>query len=82
MSKQKLVCTVELDLPDGLAEAHKAQGPLLEMWSQFTQALPDQGIVGVRVDSRVVRMKEPKTKGDAEPKSEDGVQLPPFLKRA
>jgi hypothetical protein len=80
MSKQKLVCTVELDLPDELTAAHKAQGPLLEMWSQFIEALPGQNITGVRTDSRVVRMKEPKAKTEGQPA--EGAELPTFLKRA
>jgi hypothetical protein len=87
MSKSKLVCTVELDLPDNLAEAHKAQGPLLEMWSQFTSALPEQGINGARIDARVVKSKEPKAEKAAGAPTPTGITadasaIPGFLKRA
>lgn len=85
MSKSRLICTVELDLPDNLAEANRAQAPLLEMWGQFTSALPEQGIKDARVDARIVKSKEAKAKSEPVPQPVPqpvaSQQMPEFLKR-
>jgi hypothetical protein len=64
MSKQKLVCTAELDLPEDSLEAVKAQAALLEVWAQFKDAVPD----GTVLTEHVVKAK-PKT--PAAPKPQD-----------
>jgi len=56
MSKQKLVCTAELDLPEDALEAVKLQAALLEVWAQFKDAVPD----GTVLTEHVVKSK-PKT---------------------
>lgn len=53
MSKQKLVCTAELVLPDDSLEAVKAQAALLEVWSQFKDAVPE----GTTLTEHVVKSK-------------------------
>lgn len=91
MSKSKLVCTVELDLPDELSKAHALQAPLLAIWEQFTTALKDQKI-DARADARVVKTKAPKEKpqgdgaagqgsGDPDPNKKPEAQMPAFLRR-
>jgi hypothetical protein len=86
----KLVCTVELDLPEGQLESIEAQAPLLKFWKEFTQAMPDQGISGARIDSRVVKSKLKSAKVDG-PLQVEGIAasptpggepaMPGFLKR-
>lgn len=75
MSKQKLVCTAELDLPDDALEAVKAQTALLEVWAQFKDAVPE----GTMLTEHVVKSK-PKT--DKAAGNEAAAGMPGFLKRA
>ena len=77
MAKTKLVCTAELELPDNALDAAKAQTALLEVWSQFRDAVPE----GTVLSEHVVKAK-PKT-----PKAPDPVpaaasaEMPTFLRR-
>jgi hypothetical protein len=79
MSKQKLVCTAELELPDDALDASKAQTALLEVWSQFKDAVPE----GTVLTAHVVKSK-PKTAKGADPvpaAAGQAGEIPGFLKR-
>ncbi len=79
MAKTKLVCTAELELPENALEAAKAQTALLEVWSQFRDAVPE----GTILSEHVVKAK-PKTLKAPDPvaASQTGEGMPGFLKRA
>lgn len=77
MPKTKLVCTAELDLPDNALEAAKAQTALLEVWSQFKEAVPE----GTVLSEHIVKAK-PKTGKGAEAVEKTTGEMPGFLKRA
>ena len=84
----RLVCTAEMDLPADALEAAKAQAGLLEIWKQFSDALPEQGLKDVRTDARVVKAKAKSAAKDVDqapstqPPATQGAGDPPaFLKR-
>ena len=74
---QKLICTAELDLPEDPLAASKAQTALLEFWEQFKTALPEQGLSGVRVDSRIVKSKPKDGKKTGETETNQQKSTPP-----
>ena len=87
MSKARLICTAEMELPDDALDASQAQTKLLTIWKQFSEALPAEGLSGVALDARVVKSKPKDPKTPAEPatpaaaQSPTGDNIPGFLKR-